>query len=135
MPASVPLRRKVLMHTENCYSGIAEVRAKVLRVDTEAGKLSLGLKPSYLEEDDADEADSEGDEEDDGEGRDLDELLAEELDAQQRCAAEVCLTPLARPHAGSSSPSAQVRLLVFCRSCFCARLGPFAPEGQCPEGP
>ncbi len=75
---------------------VAEVRAKVLRVDTEAGKLSLGLKPSYFE-DDADEADSEGDEEDDGEVRDLDELLAEELDAQQRSVAEVRLVPVWRP--------------------------------------
>ncbi len=60
----------------------AEVRAKVLRVDTEAGKLSLGLKPSYFEDDGggSDTADSEDADEDE---RDLDEVLAEELDAQQ----------------------------------------------------
>ena len=71
-----------------------EVRAKVLRVDTEAGKLSLGLKPSYLEDDDdggSDAADSE--EVADEDERDLDEILAEELDAQQQqqhAAAQVC---------------------------------------------
>ena len=61
---------------------VAEVRAKVLRVDTEAGKLSLGLKPSYFEDDGgSDVAKSEDADEDQ---RDLDEILAEELDAQQQ---------------------------------------------------
>ncbi len=66
----------------------AEVRAKVLRVDTEAGKLSLGLKPSYFEkEGDDDGIDAAESEDDDEDGRDLDEILAEELDAQQQHAA------------------------------------------------
>ena len=60
----------------------AEVRAKVLRVDHEAGKLSLCLKPSYFEDESgSDAADGDGAGED---GRDLDEILAEELDAQQQ---------------------------------------------------
>ena len=62
----------------------------MLRVDTDAGKLSLGLKPSYFEDDAAGADSEEGEEEeDDGEGRDLDDLLAEELDAQRKSAAEV----------------------------------------------
>lgn len=59
------------------------MRAKVLKVDTAGGKLSLGLKPSYF----ADEDDPMGSASDEEAEMDLDEELAEELDAAAAAAA------------------------------------------------
>lgn len=57
----------------------------MLKVDTAGGKLSLGLKPSYF----ADEDDPMGSASDEEPEMDLDEELAEELDAAAAAAAEV----------------------------------------------
>lgn len=66
----------------------AEVRAVVLKVDTAAGKLSLGLKPSYFaDEEEGMESGSEEEPE-----MDLDEELAEEFDAAA-AAAQVSAIP------------------------------------------
>ena len=61
------------------------MRAKVLKVDTAAGKLSLGLKPSYF----ADEADAAHSAPEDDPDMDLDQELAHEYDAAAQAAAQV----------------------------------------------
>ena len=80
----------------------AEVRAKVLKVDTAAGKLSLGLKPSYfVDEDESMESEAEDEAE-----VELDEELAQHFDAATAATGQVSCT--------MRSVAVRVLLYSFC---------------------